>query len=544
MLTALHIENIAVIERADVEFTQGLCVLTGETGAGKSIVIDSINAILGERTAKDLIRAGCERAQVTASFCDLSSEILDVLRGLDVEAEDGQVVVTRVITHKSSSAKINGVPVTATALKSVAPYLVDIHGQHDSQALLQPESHVSYIDKLAKNEQIILEYKSAFADMQKTRKALKNLSADEEERARRQEILKHTIKELENANLRDDEMNELKNRREKLLSDKEKAEKLTVAVNALMNDDGILSATDTVLEQLISAHSEKSANACSSARDLLEQARVFAEQSLAECEYDERELSEIDDRLDIYYAFEGKYGKNEKEMIETLENAKRELLELENGEQSQMEFAQVLPEQVERVKKLGAKLTKSRKDAAERFEKDVSGQLQYLNMPSVQIKVQIDTAPYSSGGADKVEFLIKTNVGEQLKPLSKIASGGEMSRIMLAIKCVLSDGDPVGTMIFDEIDAGISGEAALKVGDRLKAVALSKQVIVVTHLAQIACMAGLHLRIKKTVESDRTFTRLTELDLNGRREELARIIGGELSDAALSAADELLKRYN
>ena len=547
MLSDLHIENIAVIERADVEFDNGLCVLTGETGAGKSIVIDSINAVLGERTAKDLIRAGESTAKVTARFTDLSAECRKVLSCLDISDEDGDIIITRIITPKKSSARINDVPVTAAALKSLAPYLVNIHGQHDSQQLLDPDRHYIYVDLVAKNSDILSEYKAAFSKMQKTRKRIMSLANDEERRQRRCDVLKYAVAELEKAEIRENEIDELKNERDKMLKNREAGADLSAAFSALDSESGLLTAADAVIERLINSAKQSdsaaaAADTMSNARDLLSKATEQIKAAAADCEFDEQRLSEISERLDVYYGFIGKYGKDEREMLDYLENAKRELESLNADERDSEILSDELIKEVEEVKRLGAKLTKTREKAAAELDKQVERQLNFLNMNGVKFKAEIKSAPYSSIGADKIEFLIQTNAGENMKPLSKIASGGEMSRIMLAIKCVLSDSDPVGTMIFDEIDQGISGEAALKVGDRLKSIGKHRQVVCVTHLAQIACMAGCHLLIKKSLSGGRTFTSITKLDDSGRLGELARIIGGGVSDAALNAAKELIER--
>lgn len=549
MLNSLHIENIAVIERADVEFVGGFCALTGETGAGKSIVIDSINAILGERTAKDLIRAGESRAMVSARFSQLSDGCLSALRQLDISDEDGDIIITRVITPQKSSAKINGVPVTSAALRTIAPYLVNIHGQHDSQQLLNPDRHYIYIDLLAKNAPILSEYKAAFSSMQKTRRRLSEMTSGEEQRERRISVLEYAVGELEKAQIAENEISALKDERDRMLKNRAAAEQLGGANAAFSDDSGLLNIADAVIERLIAASgvsesAQNAANAASKARDLLEQAADLTSTALSECEFDESRLDEIEARLDMYYGFRGKYGENEREMLKYLSDAKRELAELRDFSGSAQELSDTLIKQVDEVKRLGAKLTDSRRTAAQKFERDVEAQLEFLNMPNVKLKTDLKSAPYSSNGADKIEFLICTNAGEQLKPLSKVASGGEMSRIMLAIKCVLSEDDPVGTLIFDEIDSGISGEAALKVGDRLKSISAHRQVICVTHLAQIACMAGRQLLIKKSDRGGRTYTDITELDNDSRKRELARIIGGEVTDAALNAAEELLKKYS
>lgn len=549
MLKSLHIENIAVIEKTDVEFSGGFTALTGETGAGKSIIIDSINAVLGERTSKELIRSGCDKASVTAYFCDVSDKVKDKLDGFGIYLDCDELIIKRTLTESKSSCKINGQNAPAFVLKEIAPYLINIHGQHDSQTLLNPDMHYIYIDLLAKNEQIIADYKASFTAMLKTRKAVKQYENSKNEAERKKEILSYQINELEAARVTVGEIEQLKQRKEEILNSKKIVDSLQISNSALSGDgeefSGACDLVEKSAEELmkIAGISEEFSLLADKIENLkyeLEDIRNSIETYLENSDVDENELQNIENRLDIYYNFKQKYGETEEEMLEFLKKAKQELSDLENAEESAVEEQLLLPRQIEEVKQKGAVLTESRKKAAEKFEKEIKEQLNYLDMPNVVIKVNFEKSPYSSLGADKIEFLISTNPGELLKPLSKIASGGEMSRIMLSIKNVLSGADIVPTLIFDEIDTGISGNAAAKVADRLKAVSNGKQVICVTHLAQIAAKADTQLKIEKNIENDRAVTTVTTLDYDGRKYELARIIGSSITDASLAAAEEML----
>lgn len=549
MLKSLHIENIAVIEKTDVEFSGGFTALTGETGAGKSIIIDSINAVLGERTSKELIRNGCDKASVTAYFCDVSDKVKETLENFGIEADGDELIIKRTLTEAKSSCKINGQNAPAFVLKDIAPYLINIHGQHDSQTLLNPDMHYIYIDLLAKNAQIIDDYKASFSAMLKTRKAVKQYESSRSESERKKEILSYQINELEAAGITVGEIERLKQRKEEILNFKKIADSLQIADTALSGDGEEFSGACDLVEKSagelvkiadiseeFSVLADKLENLKYELEDVKDNVKTYLENS----DIDENKLQNIENRLDIYYNFKQKYGETEEEMLEFLKNAKEELFALENADESAIEEQLLLPKQIEEVKQKGAVLTQSRKKAAEIFEKEIKEQLDFLDMPNVVIKVDFEKSPYSSLGADKIEFLISTNPGEPLKPLSKIASGGEMSRIMLSIKNVLSNADIVPTLIFDEIDTGISGNAAAKVADRLKAVSNGKQVICVTHLAQIAAKADTQLKIEKNIENDRAVTTVTTLDYDGRKHELARIIGSSITDASLAAAEEML----
>ena len=551
MLSSLHIENIAVIEKTDVEFSNGFTALTGETGAGKSIIIDSINAVLGERTSKELIRSGCDKGSVTAVFEGVSKEVKETLLSFGIKVEEDSLIITRILTESKSSCKINGQNAPAFVLKEIAPYLIDIHGQHDSQTLLNPDKHYLYIDLLAKNEGVIEDYKTSFAKMLKTRKAVKQFENNVYENERKKEILGYQINELEAAGISVGEIDKLKQRREEILNSKKIIDSLKTANNSLSGGgEDFLGAYDLLSKSAdatlkIASFSKEYSDLADKLENLkyeLEDVKESIESALDGAEFSQTELENIENRLDIYSSFKSKYGENEEKMLEFLSNAKMELEELNNAQENAIEEKMLLPLQIEEVKEKGTLITNSRKKAAEKFEKEVKEQLLFLNMSNVEIKVDFKSAPYSTLGADKIEFLISTNPGEPLKPLSKIASGGEMSRIMLSIKNVLSNADIVPTLIFDEIDTGISGNAAAKVASRLKAVSDGKQVICVTHLAQIAAKADTQLKIEKNIENDRAVTTVTTLDYDGRVNELARIIGSEVTETSIMAAREMLNQ--
>ncbi len=550
MLDSLHIENIAVIEKTDVEFSQGFTVLTGETGAGKSIIIDSINAVLGERTSKELIRTGSDSATVTAVFSNAPEIVFEKLQDYGIESENKTLIITKKLTETKSSCKINGQNAPAFVLKEIAPYLIDIHGQHDSQMLLNPDMHYVYIDLLAKNGDILNDYKEAFSAMLKTRKSVKKHEQEQEQIERRKEILSYQINELDAFGVTAGEIDELKKKREEYLNAKKIADSLNLASKYLGGDNDELqgacdlfsSAADEILKTAeFSENISKVADKADSIRYEIEDIKQAVEDFLENFSVDENEFEEIENRLDSYYSFKSKYGETEQEMLEYLQNAKSELQELELLGETAIIEQELLPKQIEEVKEKGRILTESRKKAAKYFAQNTCEQLKYLDMPDVKIDVSIEKCPYSSLGADKVEFLISTNPGEPLKPLSKIASGGEMSRIMLSIKNVLSNADMVPTLIFDEIDTGISGSAAAKVAYKLKAVSEGKQVICVTHLAQIAAKADTHLKTEKLISGGRASTNVRTLDFEGRKRELARIIGSAVTPASLAAAEEMLK---
>ena len=551
MLKYLHIENIAVIERSDIEFSGGFNVLVGETGAGKSIVIDSINAVLGARTSKDLIRTGCDEALVSAVFGELSGETVLALKEFDITLdEDSNLLIERKLSVSGKGIiKINSKPVTATVLREIAPLLVDIHGQHDNQSLLAPEKYVGFIDGMAENETQISEYYSEFKNLSSIRKELISLQMDEDEKRRKTDILEYQIKELEEADIKIGEYSDLKL---KLTL----AENIEATLSALNNAslmlsgddsaDGALSLVNNAAKQLSRLKDEK----CSSlgaklgetASALLD---IYAEIASLLDDGDLKDLNPdiINKRLDRLNKLMLKYGSDEEKMLEFLSSAKSELNNIKFSDKRTRELEILLDSSTERLISLGEVLTNTRKIAAEKFSKSVCERLAFMNMPSVKFSAEVSQSKYTKNGCDDIEFLISANAGETPKPLYKTASGGELSRIMLAIKGTLLDKDRVGTMIFDEIDAGISGFAADKVASQLKKVSMGRQVICITHLAQIAARADNHLLISKTTENGRTYTKVEPLSYEGRIKEIARIMSGtDITENLYNSAKELLDR--
>ena len=553
MLKFLHIENIAVIEQTDIEFKSGFNVLTGETGAGKSILIDAINAVLGERTSKDLIRTGCDSALVSAVFGDLNHQTVNALNDNDITPDDdGNIVITRKLSLTGKGIiKINNIPVTATVLKEIAKNLINIHGQHDNQFLLDPNMHLSYIDAIAENSQLIDEYYAEFKELNKIRKELVALQMDEDEKARKLDLLKYQISELEQAGIKAGEIADLK---EKLAI----SQNIEKTINSLKGIDYLLSGTEDtdgvvtqinnslkLLKNIQGNNFDNSLSKLNEALTAIEDARAEIDSFLSNTEYSDLDPDKISARLDLLSRLMVKYGNSEEKMLEYLDNANAELEKIAFSENRISELAILLDQSKNRLVEKGETLSQSRTAAALDFSNKVCGILEYLNMPNVKFSAAITQGKYTKNGCDSAEFLISANAGETLKPLHKIASGGELSRVMLSIKSVLLDKDNVGTMIFDEIDTGISGITAGKVATQLKNVATKRQVICVTHLAQIAAVANEHLLIEKTVKENHTFTKVTALDYERKIGEIARIMSGtNITENLYNSAKELLDRSN
>lgn len=550
MIKSLHIENIAVIEKTDIDFENGFNVLTGETGAGKSIIIDAINAVLGERTSKDLIRAGCDKAVVSAIFGDLSevSKSLITDNGYELDC-DGNLLITRVLTLGGGSIKINGRPATATVLKEIAKNLINIHGQHDNQRLLDPDNYYIYLDLIAENQAERQEYYNEFKHFNSVRRELNAQETDEGEKLRRTEILQYQIKELEEADITIGELADVKRK----LTIAENYEKTVACLNDAAfcldgseNADGAVSLVRNAQKYIdgaknddFSALGARLAETLANLQDISAEIRAFTDSDL----YRDLDADKLRERLDTLHRLMLKYGNDEQKMLDFLEKARTELEKIVCSDKRIAELSDELDASTERLISLGEKLTETRVKAAEQFSKQVSEVLCQLDMPNVQFAINVNKDRYSKYGCDAVEFLISANAGESVKPLHKIASGGELSRIMLSIKSVLADKDDVDTLIFDEIDTGISGRAADKVGLQLGRVADNRQVICVTHLAQIAAYAQNHLLIEKSVSNDRTYTNVTSLDYDSKIREIARIMSGtDITQNLYNSAKELLDR--
>lgn len=551
MLKTLNIENIAVIEKALIEFNNGLNVLTGETGAGKSIVVDSINAILGERTSRELVRHGADFAFVSALFEDVSDNVKNKLDELGYSAEeDGSLLLTRKITEAGKSVcKINGSSATVSILKEVGQLLVNIHGQHDSQSLLNPDLHYQFVDMLSDNDEAITDYKDSFHKLLSVRRRLKALTDDEEDKDRVLELLEYQIKELEDADIQPNEKTELLKKKKRIESSEAMLFALNNAGVALGGNDEFDGASTLVSSAAksfssvssLSDGAEKILSVLNDISEEIEEVKDLIHSEIASFDFDENEREQVEERLDLLYKLSLKYGNTEEEMLSFLENAKEKrnavLFNDEELEKLTVQYDALLDE----VMKKAEKLSEFRKKTAEAFEENVRNQLAFLDMPKIKFVVHFEKGNLSSNGFDKIEFLISTNPGEPAKPLAKIASGGELSRIMLAIKNVIVHNDTIGTLIFDEIDTGVSGRASRKIGLKLKAVSEGTQVITVTHSAQIASAADAHFLIQKDFDNDRTYTKISSLDFEGRKKELARIMGGlNITDALLKSAEEML----
>lgn len=551
MLKFLHIENIAVIERSDIEFSAGFNVLTGETGAGKSIVIDAINAVLGERTSKELIRAGCDTAEVSAVFGELDNATAAALSDAGVTPDDdGNIVIRRRLSAAGKGLiKLNDRPVTATELKEIGKHLVNIHGQHDNQALLDPDRHLDYIDAVADDDPIKGKYYAEFRELNRIRKELAATETDEDEKRRRVGLLKYQINELESAGIKPGEYEKLQKKLAIARNYQKTAEALSRAYSALKGDDefdgavSLLTDAEKSLSSLRNDEWDKKSSALADAAAAAEDVSAALYDFLENAELAGIDPDEINSRLETLDKLMAKYGNSEEEMLEFLEKARTELNDTEFSDKKAAELSALLDDATVRLIALADELTAARKKAAAEFEKQVCDILSYLNMPDVRFTVQFGKGRYTKRGCDTAEFMISANRGESVKPLCKIASGGELSRVMLAIKSVLLGRDPVGTMIFDEIDTGISGYTAGKVGTQLKKVAENRQVICVTHLAQIAAMADTHLLIEKKAEKDRTFTSVSPLSYEQRINEIARIMSGtQMTENLYNSAKELLDR--
>lgn len=555
MLECLHIENIAVIERADIQFRTGFTALTGETGAGKSIVIDAINAVLGERTRRDLVRTGSETAHVTALFNELSSSVVEQLENLGYPPdEDGNLLIGRTISAEGKgSCTVNGRPATASLLREIGKLLVDLHGQHENQALLSPETHLAYLDRFGGLEEQRHRYEEAYHAWRKVCRELQQVDIDETEKARRMDLLRYQIEEIEAANLTVGEEEEISARRSMYRNAEKIASRLAEAKSLLFGNDGTegaLSLGEQAVSSVNSAsrYMEKAAEVSEQLQNALYEFQAAAEEvkELASLlEFDPREADEVENRFEVLRRLFSKYGSTTEEVLSFYATAQEQLQQIELSD----EHIQRLTEQEQKLHAVAfgeaEKLTAKRRETALAFSQAVGAQLTFLDMPNVSLQIDCHSAPLSVTGADVVEFLMSANVGEPAKPITRIASGGELSRIMLAIKSVLADADEIDTLIFDEIDTGISGKAAQKVGLRLRQTAESetrrRQVLCVTHLAQIAARAQQHFLINKTVKDGRTYTQVTPLSEQEREQELARIIGGTVTPANLQAAKEMLQ---
>ena len=553
MLSLLHIENIAVIESADIQFDQGFNTLTGETGAGKSIVVDAIGAVIGGRTSRDLIRTGAKSALVNALFTALPELPWFTENGLTPD-EDGNLMIQREVQPDGRNVcRLNGRPITVAQLRALGRQLLNIHGQHDGQQLLDESCHLDYLDSFGGTAPQLEEYRTAFHAFNAIRREMSALEMDEAEKARRIDSLTFQIGELERAELRPGEDEELTQRRELLRNAGKLIDAVERAHFALSGDEsqeGAASLIEEAEDAMVTAGdmSPQAAALAAQLSELRANADDLAEQVRdlrGEFDFEPGELDEIESRLDVIYRLKKKYGSTVEEMLDYLERSRRELDDIQYSTDTLARLEKRRDKALKEAQKKAQLLSQARVQAGEALQNRIQTELAQLDMPKVRFQAEFQPKGGEFGldetGMDEVQFLMSANVGEDLKPIQKIASGGELARIMLALKNVLAENDQVGTLVFDEVDTGVSGRAAQKVAEKLADVARSKQVLCVTHLPQLAAMADTHFSVEKGERKGRTFTQVETLDRQRRKEELARLTSGEhVTVASLESAGELL----
>ena len=552
MLSVLHIENIAVIEQAEILFEGGFNVLTGETGAGKSIVIDAISAILGERTYRDVIRTGASRAFVSAIFTGIPEHAWFSENAVPFDEQELQVQ-REIFADGRNVCRVNGRPVSVAALKKLGARLINIHGQHDSQQLFDEENHLVYLDAFARDDAELADYREAFEQWQAVRREMQKLTMDEAEKLRLVESLQYQIEEIRAAELKPGEEEQLKERRKVLQNAEKLSDCLLAADEALYGGDasdgaaGLLSNAERALSKVSALGADmeslyqKISDLMYSVQDAADELRAMRD----DLSYSEGELEEIEERLDAIHKLKRKYGASVEDVLDYLAKSEQRLDEIAFAS-DRLEVLQKKQTQLQsQAVRLGELLREKRQAAAEQMQAQICEELRQLDMPKIQFVCEFFQQEPAENGLDRVRFLMSANVGESLKPLSKVASGGELARIMLAMKQVLAQQDGVPTLIFDEVDAGVSGRAAQKVALKLWSVSKGRQVLCVTHLPQIAAMADAAFTVEKRVEQGRTFTNVIHLDEAGRQQELARLIGGSMvTETTLAGAAELLRLAN
>lgn len=548
MLSLLHIENIAVIECADISFDRGFNVLTGETGAGKSIVIDAISAILGERAYRDMIRTGTERASVRAVFTEVPEFPWFAENGVEYDSET--VISREIHLDGKNICRVNGTLVNVTSLHKLGIQLINIHGQHDSAALFDEENHLAFLDAFADNGKLRASYGERYEAVARLRREISSLTMDEGEKLRRMENLKYQIAEIEKAELEPGEDDRLEERRKVLQNAEKLSNGMETAVECLYGGEdsdgasGLLAQAEYALARL-SRFSDSFAALHDRVSDLMYQVQDAAEEvrdARDSLSYSAEELEQIESRLDVIHKLRRKYGTTCEDILEYLDKAKKELDEIEFADDKLERLKRNLKKAEKEAWDAAGVLRENRQQAADTMSKRILSELAQLDMPRVQFACRFTETELTANGADAVAFYMSANAGEALKPLSRVASGGELARIMLAMKNVLAEKDQVATLIFDEVDTGVSGRAAQKVAEKLRSVAVHKQVLCVTHLPQLAALANTHLLIAKSERDGRTYTSVTPLDLEGRKRELARIIGGaNITETTLKSAEEMLR---
>jgi len=551
MLSELYIENLAVIEKATIDFSDKLNVFTGETGAGKSILINGINAILGQRVTKDIVRTGTDKAVISALFTDIGDNVLQVLDELGISAEDGQLFLTREIRSDGGSvARVNSRAVNVSVLKAIGETLVTIHGQHDNQILMAPERHIEILDSYAESEALIEDYHSSFRELQSIAKKINKIKTEQSKKEFRMAELADIVEEINALNIHEGEDKEIEAELNISKNAVAISEALYMAKQLLSGDDDTDGAVEMTqrasksVEEYTDIMTEISPiyDRLSSASIEMEDISEEIGSLLDSLDIDPKRYDYLNQRSDELRRIMKKYGPELDDVLTTLENSQNELDELSGAEQSLDELNKEKERLLAEVSKKAKVLSDHRKKAGERFVSQVTEELEFLNMPKVKLVVQQKTGKLTINGMDSIEFLISANLGEEPKPIAKIASGGELSRIMLALKNVIAEKDSIGTLIFDEIDTGVSGRAAQKIGIKLKQISRLRQVLCVTHLAQMAVMADNHLLIEKNIQGDRTVTTVRTLDHEQRKYEIARIMGGEnITELMLENAEQYLK---
>ena len=549
MLSSLQIENVAVIQKAEVHFKPGLNVLTGETGAGKSILIDSINAILGNRTSKDLVRTGASKAVIRAAFEQVPDAVLNSLEKAGYERSDALMLSREITAEGKSTCRINGMPATASVLRELCGGLININGQHDSVGLLNPARHLGILDDYAQNDAEFQEYYVLYRELVRIKRELDAMITDEAEKQRKIDLLSYQVQEIEDAGLTAGEEQTLESRRKILANASAIRDKIAQSYALLSGDDESSGAVDLLGEashaiDTAAQLDDALAAASSQLLDLYYNAKDVAADLIGRLDsYDtnDAELDEIEQRLDLIYKLKRKYGDTVEDVIEFGQNAREELERIQSSQERHDHLQAEKRRLYALAREKAEALTQTRLNAFEALNKRISGTLDFLNMPGVRMTLRHTRGPLASHGQDSLEFYISTNPGEAPKPLAKIASGGELSRITLAIKNAMADKDAVPTVIYDEIDSGVSGKAAGRIGEVLRQSAQGHQILCITHTAQIAALADCHLLIQKNVANDRTYTEIHPLDEEGRVEALARLISGDhVTDISRANAREML----
>ena len=549
MLCELIIENVAVIEKASINFSEGFTCLTGETGAGKSIIIDSINAIMGERISKNIVRTGADKASIVAVFENLEQSIIDKALEMDIDLRDECIVSRQITAEGKSTARINAVPYPVSVLKALFSDAINIHGQHDSQSLLTPSKHIGILDSFGTDSAIKATYGQLYKEYVSIEKQIKELEEIDRDKRNTLDLLSFQVQEIEDAQLSAEEEQQLNNDKQLIKNAEHILSSLSDAYNCLFGDDDILGGLSALQEaamstekvcsfaEVLSNISEKLNDAAAIAQDAGFELKSFMD----DFDIDISDIDTIEERLDVYHRMKRKYGPEVEDVLAFYEESKKELEKIEFAREKLEKLYDERKVITDKLSISAGRLTQNRKDVFDKLASEIQQSLVFLNMPDVKLYLSCEEKKYSSDGKDDIEFLISTNKGENAKPMAKIASGGELSRIMLAIKSVLAEKEDTHTLIFDEIDTGVSGSAAMKIGKLLKQTSAGKQVLCVTHSAQIAAFADNHLFIQKNTRDDSTYTSVTLLDETEREREVARIISGDnISQTALMNAREMI----